>query len=373
MKKNYLLMGALVAVVCTVVLLLRQNERQSERSINIGALMFLTGTFADTAQSMVRGMQMAVEENNIRYDGGRVVQLNVEDGKTEAKASVAAVQKLLQDKIDLLILSGDNQVPAVANMTNRAKIPAIVPVTANSSWLSKDGEVSWMFRYFTSSYGVAHLMAEFGAKELKAKTGSVLYLNSEYGLDGVCGFRDAFVQCGGEIVAEELFAESMVNIRAQIEKILTKNPDVVYVVGYGVGYYSSINQLRERGFSGQILTCEHITSPESRANVKDLEGIYFVTQTTPSSARYQKFSEKFRVQFGRDPDIYAAYGYDSINILLSAYDSAGGANEGIRRRLSQVKSYPAVLGDVSFCENGECIIQLTCARMNSDGSYKILR
>lgn len=378
MKKNKkLLIGIGIVVLIGIVsvgILNRYQQTESGSGIRVGVLAFLTGTFADTAQSMVKGITLAKEEFNQQLKAGdKEIIVVVEDGKTEARASVSAVQKLLNSKVDMMILSGDNQVPAIAPIISKYHIPSIVTITANSNWLPKDDSTSWMFRYFTSSFGIAHAMADFAVNKLRLESCAVLYLNGEYGLDGLNGFSSHFKNLGGKILSAEPFQEESVDARPAISKIISNKPQAIYVVGYGNGYYAAINQLRELRYGGTILTCEHISSPESKEKIKNLAGIYFVTQRIEGSERYLRFANKYSSRFGKKPDIYAAYGYDSMNIILQAYQKVGNNPYDIQKCLSKVVDFPAVLGDVSLTPKGECLIALDYAVMKQDGNYEIVK
>jgi len=66
----------------------------------------------------------------------------------------------------------------------------------------------------------------------------------------------------------------------------------------------------------------------------------------------RKFTEAYRVRYGRDPGLVDALSYDATLLVLKALGRAGPDREGVRRALAGVQEYRGASGEVSFSEEG---------------------
>jgi branched-chain amino acid transport system substrate-binding protein len=68
----------------------------------------------------------------------------------------------------------------------------------------------------------------------------------------------------------------------------------------------------------------------------------------------QDFVRKFRARFGRDPDTWAAQGYDALRILAKAVQATGSANPlDLSYSIRYMDPWEGANGRYKFDENGE--------------------
>ena len=65
------------------------------------------------------------------------------------------------------------------------------------------------------------------------------------------------------------------------------------------------------------------------------------------------FVTKFKETFGKEPEVYAAAGYDCMKIVAEAIRVGGYSSEEIKKALYNIKGYNGVTGTISFDEFGE--------------------
>jgi branched-chain amino acid transport system substrate-binding protein len=68
------------------------------------------------------------------------------------------------------------------------------------------------------------------------------------------------------------------------------------------------------------------------------------------------FVQAFRAKYNREPDIYAAHGYDSLKLIVQAMQDTGYAfPDEVRRGLHGLKDYEGAAGRTQFDERGDVV------------------
>ncbi len=94
---------SLVAVLTSGMLLAVSCTKKETESINIGAILPLTGPAAQMGQEMQRGQLLANEYWNNNRDKHKTPKVNllIEDGKSTPKDALSAYMKLRAQNIDI--------------------------------------------------------------------------------------------------------------------------------------------------------------------------------------------------------------------------------------------------------------------------------
>ena len=64
------------------------------------------------------------------------------------------------------------------------------------------------------------------------------------------------------------------------------------------------------------------------------------------------FGKRFRAEYGQEPDMFAAYTYDGIRIIIEAIRSAGLNRARIRDAITEMTDFNGVTGKISFDKTG---------------------
>ena len=65
------------------------------------------------------------------------------------------------------------------------------------------------------------------------------------------------------------------------------------------------------------------------------------------------FFEAFQARFGSEPSLYAAQGYDTLNVLVAAFEGRPAIANTVRKGLRDgVKNLPGVTGNLQFNDTG---------------------
>lgn len=367
MKKNKLLVVVGVAVLIGMIgyNIIHKQLLGQDNTVKIGVLSFMTGTYAQMGNDLANGILLAKEE----YEGGAdhlmKVELKIEDGKGEGKTSASAFARLQQWGMDASIIAGDNQVPTVAPVVIRDKIPTVATIISNSKCIDLNANDVWIFRDWISVTSMADATADFAVEKLGVSKFAILKMRSEFGDEAEHAFNKRISESGGSVVHVDSFNETDTDARNIITKTLSNKPNAIYVAGHGVCYGVVINQLRECGFDGFILTVDAVISPETKSQIKDKRNIYFSSFIEPNTLIYNSFKERYKKRFGREASIYAAYGYDSLNILILGFNGQKLSAYDLRNNILNHETYHVVLGTLKFKANGDCTIPVAVRSMDS--------
>ena len=108
---------------------------EAQPPIRIGASLSQTGAYAALGQNRLRGSQLCVKHLNDKGGVlGRKLELVVYDDGSDPATAVRLYEKLItQDKVDLVLGPyGSPITDAVADVTEKHKMPMVTPATATS-------------------------------------------------------------------------------------------------------------------------------------------------------------------------------------------------------------------------------------------------
>jgi len=202
-------------------------------------------------------------------------------------------------------------------------------------------------------------MADFAARTLKIQSVVVIAEERTYGKGVNAVFQPAFEGFGGHVLEViEIPANAVGDISGLIGRVLTLEPDAVYLVAYEAGVSAMIEELHHQHYQGKILTTSAFATPSAIAKVgQDAEGV-FLTQSVfeldSEHAHVQKFVNGFEKKYGERPDIFAAHGYDAMKVLAAAVKGRAALPSEVFKGLRDaIKEFPGVTGAIQFDEKGD--------------------
>ena len=318
--------------------------------IRVGQFASLTGKEASFGVAAREGIDLAVEELNARGGVlGRPVEFLVEDIRSQSGESATAVKKLVARDRVVAILGGN----ASTNSLEAAPIcqAAHVPMIAISSTNPKVTAMgTYIFRTCFIDPFQGAVLAKFARESLHVQRLALLTSASasySVGLSRV--LRERFTAAGGEIVAEQKYAEGDKDFRAQLTAIKALHPDAIAATGYYTEAALICLQARALGLDLPIIGGDGWEAPQllelgGRAG----DGTYYSTHYSAESPapEVRAFIRKFSARHdGRVPDAVAALGYDAMMLLADAIRRAGTTTgPAVRAALAATRDFPGVTG-----------------------------
>lgn len=326
-------------------------------TMKIGAVLPLSGDAAQWGVAAKQGIQIAVDEVNANggIDGQNVVVI-FEDSQLQPRVGSQAMQKLSTvDKVPAVIGAISSSVTlAMAPIAERNQVVLISPASTSHD-ISDAGD--FVFRTIPADIYEGGYLGNYSKSQLGFNRVAIIAVNAA-GTEGMAeAFRDAFTKSGGEITVFELVPQGATDFRATVSKAIATRPEAAYVVGFPLETGHLIKQLKELGYSGQVLSAQPAEDPEVR-NIAGsaAEGIVFTTTTIDEesgTAATKSFTTAYRKRFGKSPGIFSYEAYDAAQLILAAIKESGASGPSIRDFLYSVKDYEGASGKFSFNENGD--------------------
>jgi len=337
------------------------TEKKEIQEIKIGWIGPLSGEYASYGKMVKIGTDIALEEINAAGGiNGKKLVVIYEDDQLDPKKGVAAFDKMVSiNKVPVVIqAAGSNVMLAEAPSAERNKVVLISP-TCTSPKITEAGD--YVFRIAPSDTFQGKVIAEIAVNNLKAKKVAILYINNDYGV----GLKDVFVsnlkELGGEVALAEGFDPKTKDFRTPLSKIRKSAPDVIFLSSLYQEAALILKQAKEMGIKSKFIGGDGCFAPELISRAGDAaEGMMVINMhwdPNNEDSLVKGFVQKVKQRLGKDPEVYAALGYDCMNVVADAIKRGGTSSDGIKQALYTTKAYPGLTGPTTFDKNGDVLKQ----------------
>ncbi len=356
--KSKHLFAAFMAATMMLTACSSGQAKSNEDSIKIGANFELSGAVSSYGNAELEGVKLAVEQINANGGVlGKQIQLVELDNKSDV-AETTSVATRLTDKEKVVATVG----PATSGLTkasisvaNEAKVPLVSPsATDDGVTVTNNGTVQpYGYRISFQDSFQGRVMAQFANEKLNSKNALIIMDNSS---DYAAGLTKTFKSVyAGNVVATESYAANDTDFSAIVTKVKGMNFDTVFIPGYYGEAGLIIKALREAGVTAPIIGADGFDSPEliNLAGAKNLNDVYFSAHYTSldQDPKVQSFIADYKAKYSKDPNTFAALGYDTMYLLADAIERAGTTNpEDINKALESTKDFSAVTGSITIDE-----------------------
>ena len=331
----------------------------SAAEVIVGAQLALTGPYAWVGVPARDAMVLGLEEINASgMLGNNKIRLVIEDTGSEKTQSITLVNRFAVRDRAVMILgpSSSAEGVAIAPVANDLKIPLLAP-TAVSEDITKSGP--WAFKIPASPALIIGEVAKHAVDRLGVKKVALVFGRDNEGQIGQKNAaRDYFRSHGVEILAEESVLVSDTEFMALITKLISLQPDAIFLAQVAEQSANFIIQARQAGIDSRVrflgvpnMGSERFVAVGGQA----VEGAVFVADYFPGmkSAENDRFVAAFQARYKRPPDNWAALGYTAIAVAATAIKAAGPTptRESVRQALTRIKGLPVVLGSGKFSFN----------------------
>jgi branched-chain amino acid transport system substrate-binding protein len=336
-----------VLVLSLLVLGLSISAYAQQKVIKIGAVYPLTGNIASTGLDCKRGVDLAVDIINGKYDldlpmakteglpdlGGAKIEIVYADTKGDPKNGMSETERLIaQEKVVAMIGAYQSSVTKTASqITERMKIPYVCS-DSSSPTLTERG-----FKYFfrVSPHDAIFARDQFQfLKDLEKKTGqkvktiALLYENTEFGANvGKAELKYA-KEFGYEVVADITYAANATDVTSEVGKLMNSKPDVLMHASYITDAILFTKTFKERGFQPKgILTMAGYIEPGYLPSVK-ADGNFIMVRSTfaldlaKKKPLVAKVNALFKKKYGIDMSENAARSFMAPFVLAEAINRA---------------------------------------------------
>ncbi|MFA5029534.1 MAG: penicillin-binding protein activator [Patescibacteria group bacterium] len=362
--KFWLIVIIIVLAIIAVAIFVSSKKLHQNQTIKIGVILPLSGNMASLGDDIKDGIVLANEKTAL---SGLKIDLLLEDEKCDPKEAINAYNSTAIKGAKIIIGPVCSQSTlAIAPLAEKAKMIILTPASAADS-ISQAGD--YIFRNHILESTEQKKMAEFVAQ--KYKTAATIFdQSSDAYVIGEKTFTDSFQKDGGVIVERQSYQKNSTDFRSQLIKIKEKNPQVVYVGALMPEVALIIKQIKEMGINAQIISDNTVTDSKFLSAVGPLaEGIIFAASDFKRETN-QEFWDLYKNRFGKDPNIFAAQGYDSLIILAKIIKESCPTVDStcIKDGLYKIKDYSGVSGSTTFDSNGDAIKPIVI-KIIKDGQF----
>ncbi len=323
--------------------------------IQIGVVVPLTGEYQGYGEANKRGIQLALEE--IQSNG---YPLALDPQYDDTGSDPARARELLEQRFKegaFVVLGGTVSSEAKEMVPVAEKYDRVLLSPSATSPDLTDMSRNF-YRIAASDLTAGNKMADFAFRSLGVRRVVVLAEGRAYARGIQQAFSSAFETHGGDVLELIELPPNTSDLGGLIDRVMTLDPDAVYLAAYESGIAAMIRELKRLGFAGRILTTHLFSSPSAIARVGAAAEGVILTQTVfePDSehAHVRKFVTAYRERHGEAPDLFAAEGYDAMRVLAVALEARHSLASELPRGLRDaVKEFPGVTGSIQFDENGD--------------------
>jgi branched-chain amino acid transport system substrate-binding protein len=352
--------------------------------IKLGAVFSLTGPNSPLGVPEKQAVEMLVKEiNGAGGVDGRPVEVVFEDDKSDNTEAVKAVKKLVSKEkvVALLGSSGSGPSLGMAEFSQAEKIPLISMAAADQ--MTNPVRAGIFKTPHTDVHGTKRIY-----KYLKEKGITKIALlndSNPYGSGWTQQLQKYAPEYGITIVAEEKYGTKDPSMSSQLTKIKGTDAQALIVAGTNPGPATIVKEAKQLNLSIPIISSHGSANSKFLELVGDAgEGVLMVAgkllvsdqiaADDPQAAIVKKFVDGYKAAYNVEPDGFAGYGYDGLNLMVEGLKQAGGDASKLNEVLEKVK-YVGVTGEFVFSaedHNGLTEDSMIMVEVK-DGKFQILK
>lgn len=346
----------LLVIIILFIYYARPVTTTDHQTITIGSVLPLNGVLSSVGQFNQEGMELALDDMQTRRSvNGNDIEIIYEDSESNTKQAVAGINKLITvDRVPLVLASASS--PETIAISPLAEDNQVALIAAGSAAPVLRYAGDYIFRVKVSVDTETQELMRFTYDELHARTMYILYIQNDYGIGVQQAAEKRFGELGGSVLGSEGFLAEETDFRTYLSKIAAMHPDVVLLAGWPRNNGHILKQAGELNINTQFIAPGGAISPEITEIAGEYSnGLIYITEFDLDSERpaVQTFKQNYIAKYHRDPELFAAMGYDTANLAIQMLELCGTESDCIKNNLYTVNNYEGVSGVISFDEYGD--------------------
>jgi branched-chain amino acid transport system substrate-binding protein len=325
--------------------------------LKVGVTVSLSGEYAAPGSEQLQGMQMWAHDVNARGALlGRPVEIVYYDDKSDASTSAALYERLIsEDKVDLLLGPYSSGLTlAASSVAEKHHFPMVATGASSTDIWSRGYKNIFQVDAPTDTYTDLIISS---AKKAGLRTIALVYAGADFPRGVAQGVRNQAAKQGMEIVFDEKYAQNTTDFESIVGRIRSARPDIVIGGTYLNDSIAFMQQAKKSGLSPKafVFTVGPSLPEFGDALGPDAEGVMGVVAWMASAHMPMAldFAFRYREQYGKNPSVYAAYGYGAGQVLEAGVRLAGSlSKDDIRRQLGEMR-FRSILGPYRVDDTGK--------------------
>ena len=362
----------------------------SGKTIQLGAVLSITGAGGVYGPQSRDGMQLAVDQiNKAGGVNGAQINLTVEDDQSLKDVSAQKAQTLIQQNNVLALLGPtlSNSAVGVHPLAESLKVP-ILAVSTTGIHIVPDcnypSETPCQF-VFRDSLGEETAIPDnikSYANDAHPKTGVLLVAQDDkFSSDGGKIVQNTVGQYGIQLLKTIPFNKGEADLSPYVTQAVQLKPDVIFITSLGGIPAKIMTAARNQGWQGQFLGGNGFNtatvSAQAGAAGKGARSAsaWFIGNTFASNA---DFVSAYKAKYNKDPDQFAAQGYTGIKIIADAakranltFSDSTGDRDKLRKAMESV-NIQTPLGPFQFTSSHDVKQTVWVIAMDGNGGFTLV-
>lgn len=348
------------------------NLMGKKEPIRIGLMVTLTGIFPDLGREIRDGAILAVEMINERGGiNGRPIELVIRDNKFNNEIAIKNYQEF--DQIGAVAVIGPGTSMTAINLLpviNERKLLVIAPTPTSDKLAGLD---DYMIRLRPTTKDDGEAIANYLNVRFKLRNIAIVYhtLNPAYSIALIENLRNSLDR---EVRFYTYSYDNRdLNFRDFSKKILSTNPDIVFII---LDVYKTsllIQNLRIIKPEIPIFIATWAKSPKIiefsgkwSEEVLTVDNIEFPLK----GERGEEVRERFKNKYGKEMDFASVNGFDSVMIIKKAIENGANRNN-MKEVILKIRKFEGIQGNIDFDKYGDRVEKPFILKVEN-GQYKRL-
>ncbi|WP_214103373.1 ABC transporter substrate-binding protein [Acrocarpospora catenulata] len=325
--------------------------RPAEFSIDF--VLDQTGVVQVFTGAVKEGWDLRIDQANQQGElPGTTLRTRIHDTQSDPKVGAGLMSEVAASDAPLAVFGTSSSIaPAVAPIAQSAGLPLVTLYSGGPGVVDAGDHV---FRVTAPQSSYHHLQSAYFASE-GVKRVAIVYNNDVGTLKNLAEefYPEAAGKDGYEIVHSAGVSAKATDLSAELTGVLAAKPDAVLMLVLSQQNTSIVTQLRRAAFPGIIAGQPGIGRQALEALGSAADGVVYPIDFTADIAAPsgKAFAEAYRARYNKDPDTFAASGYDGATMVIEALKvTTGFDRESMLAALNKVAAagFDGAVGPLRF-------------------------
>jgi branched-chain amino acid transport system substrate-binding protein len=204
----------------------------TDTEIILGSHFAQSGTYGAAFAPVLAGTKAYFKYVNAEEGGvcGRQIVFKVEDDNYDPARAVEAIRKLVEeDKVFAIVIGlGTAAHSAVWEYLNEEGIPDLWIMSGAHKWAADPVAHPWSVAILPDYFVEGTIVGKYISENMPGKKVGIIYQNDDYGKDEVAGLKNGLDPDKNELVSEQSYESTAVDIRSQVNNLKNAGVEVVH-------------------------------------------------------------------------------------------------------------------------------------------------
>lgn len=332
-------------------------------NVKIGVIIPEKGSLAEYGYQIRSGIQMAYKETQANTELTKNYELIFEnENENDVDGIRSSFLRLKEQGVSAIIGPASSAgTLELVDLANENKIVLLSP--ASSSPDINTGTTDYIYRNYPSDTLEAQALANSIFQKIRLQKVLVVRAKNLFS-EGISYELLKFGRQNSRHIPNRVVKfdpdPTQVDWKAVVDDIETVQPHGLFLAAYTDELIPLIREIRSRESMSKVFlfTCSAFVLPDAIEELgKELvEGMMFTAYpwdpNDPSNTRVQEFTKKFTEEYHTMPGIFAATGYDAVNVLVETFENANQTIPDELKDYMNKTNFDGILGETDFNKSG---------------------